>query len=245
MRDTLREYVEFATGLAEGAGKRVVGTATGLLERAGVDLEAVERTVAAQLPPSVQSLQTLVGELATAGRTGVDLAVGLARTEAEKAVERVGRLGDQVVKVGVVLSYLEGKLRDLEGGEPEQRPSADRREPPAARAQGLFGEDWWPEEESAALDEEPVLDEEPAPAAVPAKKAAPRKAAPRKAAPAKAAVKKTAVRKTAAKQPTAAKKATEPKKTATKKTAAAKPAAAKTATKKAPAKKATRKDGDV
>ncbi|MFI9273876.1 hypothetical protein ACIGXM_24690 [Kitasatospora sp. NPDC052896] len=168
MRDMLREYVGFAAGLAEQAGRRVVGTASELLERAGIDLAAAERAVREQLPPELReqverqltALQTRAGELVTVGRGGVDLVVGLARSEAEQTLERVGRLGDQVVKVGVVLGYLEQKLRDLEG-EKEAGPAGDGQ--PAARpaprstgrrAQDLFAEDWQPEEDRAAGPEQ-------------------------------------------------------------------------------------------
>ncbi|GAA1274031.1 hypothetical protein GCM10009665_72050 [Kitasatospora nipponensis] len=149
MAQTLREYMELAAGLAQEAGKRALGTAAELLERSGVDLAAVERTVTAQLPSSVQSLPTTARELVTVGLGGLDLAVGLARAEAEKTFERFGRLGDQVVKVGVVLSYLEGKLRDLEddGSAAEDSGAAARPGPPQPRADALFGEDWQPEQE--------------------------------------------------------------------------------------------------
>lgn len=212
MRQTLREYVELAAGLAEETGKRVVGTA-------GELLGAAERTVAGQLPPSVKSLQALVGEIATAGRGGVDLAVGLARAEAEKTVERVGKLGDQVVKVGVVLAYLEGKLRELDGsgGGAEPAAAAARREHPAPRAEGLFAADWQPEEEPA---EDPLAFVEPEEVQKPApvKKAAAKKTTPaKKTAPAKKAMpanaaKKTATKKAATKKTTPAKKAARPRK---------------------------------
>ncbi|MGF1431922.1 histone H1-like repetitive region-containing protein [Kitasatospora sp. LaBMicrA B282] len=166
LRGYIQGYVELAAGLAEAAGKRVVGTAGDLLERVGVDIEAAERTVAGQLPPLVHRLETLAQEVVTVGRGGVDLAVGLARAEAEKAVERAGKLGDQVVKVGVVLAYLEGKLRDLEGGgaagtgtgtgagtaaerpakEQEKQEKSGGRTSGVGRAEGLFADDWEPEQ---------------------------------------------------------------------------------------------------
>ncbi|GAB2744226.1 hypothetical protein [Kitasatospora kifunensis] len=253
MRQMLRGYVELAAGLAEAAGKRVVSTTVELLERAGVDMEEAERAVTTQLPPAVQKLETLAQEVVTAGRGGLDLAVGLARAEAEKAVERVGKLGDQVVKVGVVLAYLEGKLRGLEDGgdgAAEQAGQAGHRRRESAgstsgagteagtgksgRAEALFAADWQPEAEREA---EPALEWETLAGAAgwytpeePVTEAAP---------PRKTAVKRPTTKKTAAKKTTAAKgttaKTAAAKKTAVKKTTAAKSTAKKAAT----AKKAT------
>ncbi|MCX5210137.1 hypothetical protein OG689_12685 [Kitasatospora sp. NBC_00240] len=141
LRDTVRGFVTVASGLAEEAGKRVVLTAAELLERSGIDLAEVERKAraAGQFPPSVKSLQTLAEEAVTAGRAGFDLATGVARSEVEKAFEKVG---DQVTKVGVVLAYLESRLRDVdEDSAPAARP-ADKNGAAAARADGLFGHGW-------------------------------------------------------------------------------------------------------
>ncbi|TQF02894.1 hypothetical protein E6W39_12310 [Kitasatospora acidiphila] len=247
MRQGLRQYVELAAGLAEEAGKRVVGTAAELLDRAGVDVVAAERTVT-----------TLAHEVVTVSRGGIDLAIGVARTEAEKAVERVGRLGDQVVKVGVVLEYLEGKLRGLEdGGEPPAASSpAWGTAGGAGRADGLFADDWAPEQEREAggveRDPEPLHAQgAPVTPVTPVAEAAEAGAAeatetPERTAPAKkAAAKQAAAEKTVAKKATTAKKATATaqkataKKTAAKKTTATakKTAAKKTAAKKTAAKK--------
>ncbi|AUY49273.1 hypothetical protein [Streptomyces sp. CB01881] len=147
---TVRGAVEVAAGLVEEVGKRVVGTAAGLLEKSGVDVAEVERRLGGQFPPSAKSLQTLAEEAVTAGRAGVDLAVGVARGEVEKAFERVG---DQVTKVGVVLAYLESKLREVEedGDRPAAGPQAGAGEPgPAPRADGLFGQGWEREDEPVA-----------------------------------------------------------------------------------------------
>ncbi|WP_344641504.1 hypothetical protein, partial [Kitasatospora cystarginea] len=174
LRDAVRGVVVVATELAEETGKRVVGAATGLLERGGVDVAAIERTVSEQFPPSARSLQTLAGEAVTAGRAGLDLAVGVARGEVEKVFERVG---DQVVKVGVVLSYLESKLREV-----EEQPHLPPESKPEARAAGLFEAGW---DERAA---EPAKADEvngtatagrpaPAPAPAPARRAAAKPAA--------------------------------------------------------------------
>ncbi|WP_327682022.1 hypothetical protein [Kitasatospora sp. NBC_00458] len=143
---TVREAVEAAAVLVEEVGKRVVGTAAGLLEKGGIDVADVERRLGGPFPPSARSLQTLAGEAVTAGRAGVDLAVGVARGEVEKVFEKVG---DQVTKVGVVLAYLEGKLREVEEdgaprqSEPEPAPA------PAPRAGGLFENGWEDEAPSA------------------------------------------------------------------------------------------------
>ncbi|MFD4660602.1 hypothetical protein ACFWP2_33880 [Kitasatospora sp. NPDC058444] len=154
--------VETAAGVVEEVGKLVVGTAASILEKAGVDVAEVERRLGGQFPPSVETLQTLAGEAVTAGRAGVDLAVGVARNEAEKVFEKVG---DQVTKVGVVLAYLETKLREVE----EEAPAADSgpgpyeaEEPvPAPRAGDLFGRGWEFEEERSAAPAtgEPIVAE--------------------------------------------------------------------------------------
>ncbi|MFI5648772.1 hypothetical protein [Kitasatospora sp. NPDC051705] len=151
---TVRGVAEVAAGLVEEVGKRVVGTAAAILERTGVDVADVERRLGGQFPPSVQTLQTLAGEAVTAGRAGVDLAVGVARGEVEKAFEKVG---DQVTKVGVVLAYLESKLREVEedeGGPERPGPAADAHRSeqpvPAPRADDLFGRGW--EDEQARPD---------------------------------------------------------------------------------------------
>lgn len=135
---TVRGAVAAAAVLVEEVGKRVVGTAAGLLEKGGIDVTEVERRFGGQFPPSAQSLQTLAEEAVTAGRAGVDTAVGVARGEVEKVFEKVG---DQVTKVGVVLAYLESKLREVEvevevedeeeGARPEQAGP-----PPAPRPAG-------------------------------------------------------------------------------------------------------------
>ncbi|MFF2043986.1 hypothetical protein ACFVVX_26560 [Kitasatospora sp. NPDC058170] len=242
---TVRGVVEIAAELAEEVGKRVVGRAAGLLEMGGIDLSEVERKLGGQFPPSAKSLQTLAEEAVTAGRAGVDLAVGVARGEVERAFEKVG---DQVTKVGVVLAYLESKLREVEE---EPVPAASEPEPaPAPRADDLFGRGWEKAEEpqaAAVRSGEPILaervevdtpavDAEPAGGAVrpsgrkPARKAAAKPAvndavkpaaeggaAQGKAAEGKPAEKKAVAKKAPAKA--AARKATPARKAAVKKTA--------------------------
>ncbi|MFI2695560.1 hypothetical protein ACH5AR_32550 [Kitasatospora sp. NPDC018619] len=149
---TVRGVVEAAAGVVGEVGRLVAGTAASVLEKAGVDVTEVERRLGDRFPPSVETLQTLAGEAVTAGRAGVDLAVGVARSEAEKVFEKVG---DQVTKVGVVLAYLEAKLREVE----EEAPSAasgpgarEAEEPvPAPRAGDLFGRGWEFEDEEAPV----------------------------------------------------------------------------------------------
>ncbi|MFD0569599.1 hypothetical protein ACFQ0T_10465 [Kitasatospora gansuensis] len=109
LRDAVRGVVVVAAEVAEEAGKRVAG----LLERSGVHVAGLE-----QFPPSVKTLQTLAEEAVTAGRAGIDLAVGVTRGEVDKLFEKVG---DQVTKVGVVLSFLESRLREVE--EPAPTPA--------------------------------------------------------------------------------------------------------------------------
>ncbi|MFE4517065.1 hypothetical protein ACFRMQ_23050 [Kitasatospora sp. NPDC056783] len=150
--------VETAAGVVEEVGKRVVGAAASILERAGVDVTEVERRLGGEFPPSVETLQTLAGEAVTAGRAGVDLAVGVARGEVEKVFERVG---DQVTKVGVVLAYLETKLREVEEEAPAARRGAEPEEAeepvPAPRAGDLFGRGWEFEDERSVG--EPIVAE--------------------------------------------------------------------------------------
>ncbi|MFI8083932.1 histone H1-like repetitive region-containing protein [Kitasatospora sp. NPDC086009] len=237
---TVRGAVEVAAGLVEEVGKRVVGTAAGLLEMSGVDVAEVERRLGGPFPPSAKSLQTLAEEAVTAGRAGVDLAVGVARSEVEKAFEKVG---DQVTKVGVVLAYLESKLREVEE-EAVPAASPQEEEPgtaaPAPRADALFGHGWELDDEPAAPAarvggepimaervevDEPVETDPPVPPAVATKPAA-EKPAERKPAAKKPVAKKAAAQKPAAQVPAA------------QKPAAQKPAAQAPAVKKAAAKKA-------
>ncbi|WP_405019783.1 hypothetical protein OHV05_25905 [Kitasatospora sp. NBC_00070] len=206
LRDAVRGVVVVATEVAEEAGKRVAG----LLERSGVNAAALE-----QFPPSAKTLQTLAEEAVTAGRAGVDLAIGVTRSEVEKVFEKVG---DQVMKVGVVLSFLESRLREAE----EPVPA------PEARAGGLFEAGWEEEVRPAESDAEPEqehewawADETPEPVAPPVRKPAAAKKAPaaKKTTPAK---KTTAAKKATAKTATA--KKTPAKKTTAKKAAPRKPA---------------------
>ncbi|MFE6056338.1 hypothetical protein ACFQ6N_36815 [Kitasatospora sp. NPDC056446] len=247
--------VETAAVVVEEVGKRVVVTAAAVLERAGVDVAEVERRLGGQFPPSAKTLQTLAEEAVTAGRAGVDLAVGVARNEAEKVFEKVG---DQVTKVGVVLAYLESKLREVE----EEAPAAESGEEPyeaeepvpAPRAGDLFGRGWEYEEERSAVRSvgEPIVAErvevdEPVEVDPPV---APAPVAPASVAPVapvvKPAAKKAASGKAATAKSTGAKKAAAKKTTTVKKTATAKrgaePAAAQP---KAPAKRTATKKTTV
>ncbi|MFF0388414.1 hypothetical protein ACFYS8_06925 [Kitasatospora sp. NPDC004615] len=219
LRDAVRGVVVVATELAEEASRRVLGAAEGLIQRTG------------ELPPGVEQLRVLAEETVTAGRAGVDLVAGVVKSEAERVFEKVG---DQVVKVGVVLSFLESKLREVEEPavpEPEEKPE----EPtvrPAARAQGLFGAGWDAEPAPAdeASDGAAGQPTNTAPATP-----APRKATARKGAAAKQAAAKRSVPR---KAPTEGGAAVTPK-TVAKKAAAKKTAAKKTAVKKTVTKKAT------
>ncbi|MFB7907219.1 hypothetical protein ACFC1T_12375 [Kitasatospora sp. NPDC056076] len=228
---TVRGAVAAAAVVVEEVGKRVVDTAAAVLEKTGVDVAEVERRLGGQFPPSAKTLQTLAEEAVTAGRAGVDLAVGVARNEVEKAFEKVG---DQVTKVGVVLAYLESKLREV-----EEEPVAAKAGPgpastgypaeepvPAPRADDLFGRGWEFEDERVAA--EPIVAERvevDEPVEVDPPVAPPEKAAGEKKA---AAAKTTAAKTTAAAKVGAAKKATTAKKAGTaKKTAVAKKATVK------------------
>ncbi|MFC5668065.1 hypothetical protein ACFP3U_34510 [Kitasatospora misakiensis] len=261
---TVRGAVAAAAVLVEEVGKRVVGTAAGLLEKGGIDVAEVERRLGGQFPPSAQSLQTLADEALTAGRAGVDMAVGVARGEVEKVFEKVG---DQVTKVGVVLAYLESKLREVEDEEAQAERAGFAPAAPAPRAGGLFEDGWEQETKGSAEAERIAVDEPvevdppvppngtavaaPAPATAPApenpapeKKAAVRKpaAAKKTAAAGKPAAKKTAVKKTAVKKTSTAKgtasgrKATEagPDQPPAKRTATRKTTVRRTSTTKKP-----------
>ncbi|WP_329490160.1 hypothetical protein OG618_27170 [Kitasatospora sp. NBC_01246] len=256
---TVRGAVEVAAGLVEEVGKRVVGTAAGLLEMSGVDVAEVERRLGGPFPPSAKSLQTLAEEAVTAGRAGVDLAVGVARSEVEKAFEKVG---DQVTKVGVVLAYLESKLREVEE-EAVPAASPQEEEPgtaaPAPRADALFGHGWELDDEPAAPAarvggepivaervevDEPVETDPPVPPAVAKKPAAAEKPAERKPAAKKPVAKKAAAQKPAAQVPAAqvpAAQAPAVKKAVVKKAAAKKPAEQQPAERKPAAKQAAAK----
>ncbi|WP_344339760.1 hypothetical protein, partial [Kitasatospora putterlickiae] len=153
---TVRGAVAAAAVLVEEVGKRVVGTAADLLEKGGIDVSEVERRLGGPFPPSAKSLQTLAEEAVTAGRAGVDLAVGVARGEVEKVFERVG---DQVTKVGVVLAYLENKLREVEEDDASGRDGAAPAAP-APRAGGLF-EDGWERETAGSAEAERIAVDEP------------------------------------------------------------------------------------
>ncbi|MFF1908497.1 hypothetical protein [Kitasatospora sp. NPDC058218] len=255
---TVRGAVEVAAGLVEEVGKLVVGTAAGLLEKSGVDVAEVERRLGESFPPSAKSLQTLAEEAVTAGRAGVDLAVGVARGEVEKAFEKVG---DQVTKVGVVLAYLESKLREVEEeGVPAASPQAGpETAAPAPRADGLFGRGWELDDEPAAPAaraggepivaervevDEPVEIDPPVPSASrsaePADRGTTEAAPTKRAAAPKAAGDKPAAKKPAPKEAAAKKAAPDRAATGTPdaKPATAKPATAgKTAARKTAAKK--------
>ncbi|MFG2824948.1 hypothetical protein ACGFX4_36650 [Kitasatospora sp. NPDC048365] len=234
LRDAVRGVVVVAAELAEEAGRRALGAAEGLLARGGVDVAELERRLGGPFPTSPEELRTLAGEAVTAGRAGIDLVTGVARSEVERVFEKVG---DQVVKVGVVLSFLESKLREVE----EEQPAPAK---PESRAGGLFQAGW--EAEAPAYESEPGngwdAEEwaEPEPEDVPsAAPAAPRKAMPRKPAAGKSTAKKAAAQGSAA--GSAAKKSTAKKAAAKKATgtsAAAKKAAAKKTASAGTAKKA-------
>ncbi|WP_159400787.1 hypothetical protein [Streptomyces sp. XY431] len=229
---TVRGAVAAAAVLVEEVGKRVVGTAAGLLEKGGIDVTEVERRFGGQFPPSAQSLQTLAEEAVTAGRAGVDLAVGVARGEVEKVFEKVG---DQVTKVGVVLAYLESKLREVEDEDEGARPE-QAGPPPAPRAGGLF-EDGWEQETRGSAGAERIVVDEPVEVDPPVP---PNGTAVAAEATAERTAERTAAKKSAARKPAAAKKAAPAaKKAAAKQTAAKKTAVKKTAVKKTATAKKT------
>ncbi|WP_329319611.1 histone [Streptomyces sp. NBC_01262] len=227
MRDALRTCLQIAGGLTEATRRRATAVAKELLDQTGIDVDDLQRRIGDRIPPEVQ---TLADELIASGRANRDLLIGLIREEVDKTMSRVGRLADEVTKVGVVLEALERRVRNLEDDE----SSAGA---PAASA-------------AAPVEHVPVDDVPPA--AAPVTPAAPASKAPvaRKAAPAKKAapVRKTAApakktapaaKKPAAKKPVAKKAAPAAQKTAAAKEAA--PVKKAAPAKKAPAKKAVRR----
>jgi len=100
MRDALRTCLQIAGGLTEATRRRTVDAARELLDQTGIDVDAVQRKIGAAIPAEVQ---TLADELMATGRANRDLLVGLIREEVDKATSRVGRLADEVTKVGVLL----------------------------------------------------------------------------------------------------------------------------------------------
>ncbi|WP_035867278.1 hypothetical protein [Kitasatospora cheerisanensis] len=115
LRDAVRGVVVVAAELAEEASRRVAGAAEELRKRTG------------ELPSELEQLRSLAEQAVTAG---VDLVTGLAKGRADQVFEKVG---DQVVKVGVVLSFLESKLREVD--EPEAaEPAASEPEAPRRRS---------------------------------------------------------------------------------------------------------------
>jgi hypothetical protein len=266
MRDALRTCLQIAGGLAEATRRRTAHAARELLDQAGIDVDDLQRKIGERIPPEVQ---TLTDELIASGRANRDLLTGLIREEVDKTLSRVGRIADEVTKVGVVLEVLERRVRNLEAEEPLQDDAPSEAAPEAAPVTtapvadeagpgaGTDADAGAAAPGRARPARKTVQAEKPAAAgagtAPPAKKASSSKsvagkpavksgeAAPAGAKTAKAPVKKAAAKKAAAKKATpAATPATAPaKKTAAKKTAAKKTAAKKTAAKKTAAKKTT------
>ncbi|TKA08986.1 histone [Actinacidiphila oryziradicis] len=261
MRDALRTCLQIAGGLAEATRRRTAHAARELLDQAGIDVDDLQRKIGERIPPEVQ---TLTDELIASGRANRDLLTGLIREEVDKTLSRVGRIADEVTKVGVVLEVLERRVRNLEAEEPLQDDAPSEAAPEAAPVADEAGPGAGTDADAGAAApgrarpaRKTVQAEKSAAAgagaAPPAKKASSSKsvagkpavksgeAAPAGAKTAKAPVKKAAAKKAAAKKATpAATPATAPaKKTAAKKTAAKKTAAKKTAAKKTTAKKTT------
>jgi hypothetical protein len=225
LRDALRTCLQIASGLTEATRRRASEAAQQLLDQAGVDFDELQRKVAGCIPPEVQ---TLADELIATGRANRDLLAGLIREEIDRTMARVGRLADDVTKVGVILEALERRVRSLEDtGKPagpaparERVPFADEAKPAAAPA-----EDAAPAEGAPAAA---AVERTPEKKAAPVKKAVAKKAAP---------VKKAVAKKAAPVKKAVAKKAAPVKRAAPVKKAVAKKAA--------PAKKAARGDGEA
>lgn len=220
MRDALRTCLQIAGGLTEATRRRTVGAARELLDQSGIDVDAVQRRIGSAIPPEVQ---TLADELMASGRANRDLLLGIIREEVDKAMGRVGRLADEVTKVGVVLETLERRIRNLETptspppppSEPAPRPST---EPPLHHVK---------------------VDPPPAPPARPGEEGAPAGRPPAKKAPAG----RPAAKKAPAARPAAGGDAAEAAapQAVVGASVGGRPAAKKAPAKKAPAKKAPAK----
>src|SRR5882757_11371582 len=163
MRDALRTCLQIAGGLTEATRRRTADAAKDLLDQAGIDVGNLQQRIGAAIPAEVQ---TLADELMASGRANRDLLVGLIREEVDKTMGRVGRIADEVTKVGVVLETLERRIRNLEGhgSAPAKAPAE-----PA------------PPVEHVRVEPEPEPGSESVPAPAPAaKKTAARKTAARK-----------------------------------------------------------------
>jgi hypothetical protein len=111
MRDALRTCLQIAGGLTEATRRRTVDAARDLIGQTGIDVEALQQRIGSAVPAEVQ---TLADELMASGRANRDLLLGLIREEIDKGMGRVGRIADEVTKVGVVLETLERRIRNLE-----------------------------------------------------------------------------------------------------------------------------------
>jgi hypothetical protein len=259
MRDALRTCLQIAGGVTEATRRRTVEAARDLLDQAGIDVDAVQRRIGSAIPPEVQAL---ADELMATGRANRDLLLGLVREEVDKAMSRVGRIADEVTKVGVVLETLERRIRNLEGaGTPPPEPAPTPRPEPAPPVQHVVVEEPGP---AAAKKARPAARKTAAvKKATTARSAAANRTTAAKKTAAKAPAKKAAVKKAPAKRttanpsrttapgdtkagatPAAAKKAaqqTVAKRTAAKKAAAGTAGAEKTAAKKTAARKTAAK----
>jgi hypothetical protein len=171
LRDALRTCLQIAGGLTEATRQRAVAAARELLDQAGVDIDTVQRRVSERIPVEVQSL---ADELVSAGKANRDLLIGLVREEADRAKERVGRLADELGRVGDIVDALERRVRRLEE-QGEAASEAAAPPPPAAK--------------KAAAAKKTA-----------AKKTAAKKTAAKKTAAKKTAAKKTPAKKAAAKK---------------------------------------------
>ncbi|GAA2729879.1 hypothetical protein GCM10009867_00030 [Pedococcus aerophilus] len=237
--ESVRGYVQLASGLGELTMAKAMEAAQGLLSLPGAD--GVTRKV-------VQA-STLAEELLDVAKSNRANLVALVQGEVESALKRadVVRVAD-LDAARATLTTVTKELADLKAMVVATGASAV-----AGASRGSLGRSGAVSTSARATAPAGEVPDAPAPTAAvpaprrarststakaPAKKAAPRKAAPRKAAATKSATKSTATKAASASTPA---KKTAARRTATTKTAASKTAATKTAAKKATAHKTAAK----
>jgi polyhydroxyalkanoate synthesis regulator phasin len=226
--ESVRSYIQLASGLGEMTRARAMEAAQGLLSLPGAD-EVTRRAVRAS---------TLADQLLEAAKANRANLLALVQHEVESALKRadVARVAD-VRAAQVTVSALAKEIADLRG---MLRAGGDA----AGRRSGAVSTTVRADSPAAeAVTTSPTATSPTATRRAPTKKAPARKTTARKATARKATAKGTAATRATATRPAAKKaaatRATAKKTTATKATATRKAAAKKTTATKATAKKAT------
>ncbi len=100
MIETLRSYMQLATGLLESTAERAKETATSFASQASDGPEVVS-----------QQVQGIAEDLIEQGRTNRELLVGLVRTEVERTVGRMGFVREE--ELAAVRKHVERLERQL------------------------------------------------------------------------------------------------------------------------------------